>query len=76
MLTNQTTMMFESIARDHPRFREWLEERLAKQMEILVMGLDMEQVRKAQGHAQCLQTIIQNLDAYKNQTRRNAGSQP
>lgn len=70
MLTNQEVLMFESIAREHPKFREWLDTELAKKYEVLVKVVDGEQLRRAQGYAQCLQTLIDQLDHHKSSSRR------
>ena len=70
MLTSQQLQMFESIARDHPKFRLWLEDELTKKYEVLVKVIDGEQMRRAQGHAQCLQTLIEQLDYHKSPSRR------
>lgn len=56
--------LFESIARNQPRFRPWLVDQLNKQHEILVKAVDESQMRRAQGNAQCLQQLISNLDIH------------
>lgn len=63
MLTNQDLQMFESVARGNPRLREWLVSELTAKHDVLVKMNDVEQLRRAQGYAQCLQTLIENLDA-------------
>lgn len=55
--------MFESIARGNPRFREWLASELTKKHEALTNMIDEAQLRRAQGHAQCLSALIANLDS-------------
>ncbi len=64
MLSPQELQLFESIARNQPRFREWLTAQMGKQYAILVLGIEDMQMRRAQGYAQCLQQIIENLDAH------------
>ena len=75
MLTNKDMQTFESVARNTPRLREWLLSELAAKHEMLVKMNDVEQLRRTQGYAQCLQTIIENLDAAIGSPRRSAGSQ-
>jgi hypothetical protein len=64
MLSPQELQLFESIARNQPRFKEWLTVQMGKQYAILVMGIEETQIRRAQGYAACLQQIIDNLDAH------------
>lgn len=73
MLTNKDLQTFESVARGAPRFREWLQAELVNKHEVLVKMNDVEQLRRTQGYAQCLQTIIENLDAATGSSRK-AGS--
>ena len=73
MLTNNQSFMFASIAREYPALREWAAGELSKQIKTLVHVIDGEQLRRAQGHAQCLQTLIDHLDA-SSKSPRNAGS--
>ncbi len=54
---------FESIARNVPRFREWLVIQIGKQHEILAKAVEDVQIRRAQGNVAALQQIIDNLDA-------------
>ena len=62
MLTAEQLQVFESVARNHPRFREYLASELEQKSQFLVQVTDGEQFRVAQGHARCLQTLIKNLD--------------
>lgn len=62
MLTAEQLQVFESVARNHPRFREYLASELEQKSQFLIQVTDGEQFRVAQGHARCLQTIIKNLD--------------
>lgn len=62
MLTNEQLQMFESVARNHPKFREFLVAELEQKSQFLIQALDGEQFRVAQGHARCLQSLIKNLD--------------
>lgn len=73
MLANKDLTMFESVARGNPRFREWLVSELATKHDVLVKMNDVEQLRRTQGYAQCLQTLIENLDAASGSSRK-AGS--
>lgn len=63
MLTNKQQAMFESIARGNPAFRDYLASELEQQHEVLVKAVDGDQVRRAQGHAQRLKSLIDHLDA-------------
>ncbi len=62
MLTAEQLQVFESVARNHPRFREYLASELEQKSQFLIQVTDGEQFRVAQGHARCLQTLIKNLD--------------
>lgn len=63
MLSAEDLKLFESISRGNPKFRSWLERELGKQHDVLVKAVEEAQVRRAQGHAQCLLNLIGNLDA-------------
>ncbi len=76
VLTSKDMAMFESVARNHPRLREWLVSELGACKDKLVTLVDIEQVRRTQGYAVCLQTVIGNLDAALDHSRRQAGIQP
>lgn len=54
--------MFESVARGNPAFRAWLVRELEDQTTVLIRVVDGEQLRRAQGNAQRLQTLIEHLD--------------
>lgn len=62
MLTAEQLQVFESVAHNHPRFREYLASELEQKSQFLIQVTDGEQFRVAQGHARCLQTLIKNLD--------------
>ena len=62
MLPAEQLQVFESVARNHPRFREYLASELEQKSQFLIQVTDGEQFRVAQGHARCLQTLIKNLD--------------
>jgi NAD(P)H-dependent FMN reductase len=66
--------MFESVARGHPQLREYLSEELSKKIEVLVLNPDVEQLRRAQGHAQALREIITALDMHLLPSRARAVS--
>jgi hypothetical protein len=63
MLSPQERQLFESIARNQPRFREWLNAQKDKQLGILVAAVEERQIRQAQGNVAALNAIIENLDA-------------
>lgn len=56
--------LFDTLCR-LPRLREWFDEQLSTQLRILVSNNDVEQLRKAQGHAQLCEKFIARLDAAK-----------
>ena len=62
MLTNTQKQMFEFVARSAPQLREWLHAELEQQVKLLINVVDTEQLRRAQGHAQCLTRVIAMLD--------------
>jgi hypothetical protein len=62
MLTPKDQELFESISRNNPGFRLYLVRELEQVTQVLIKVMDMEQMRRAQGKAQQLQTIIDNLD--------------
>lgn len=64
--------MFASLARETPQLREWLASELSSKCEVLINMVDGEQLRRTQGYAQCLQTLINHLDAAK-KSPRSAG---
>lgn len=57
--------LFERLVRNEPVFKDWLQVELVKQIDVLVCHNDEAQLRKAQGHAQCLQNLIHQLDKAK-----------
>lgn len=74
MLTSVDLQTFESVARNTPRLREWLVQEMHSKYEVLAKVNDIEQLRRTQGYVQCLQTVIDNLDAATGSPRRKAGS--
>lgn len=62
MLTPEQLQVFESVARNHPKFREYLMAELEQKSQFLIHAIDGEQFRVVQGHARCLQSLIKNLD--------------
>lgn len=74
MISSKDLQMFESVARGNPRLREWLLSELADTHGVLVKMNDEAQLRRAQGRAQCLQSLIDNLDAATAPPRQRAGS--
>jgi hypothetical protein len=62
MRTDKDMRVLESVARGNPQFREILQTELDAKVKLLVGAVDVEQMRRAQGHAQCLQNLIDMLD--------------
>lgn len=57
--------VFESVARNHPALRDYLQRNLDEQVERLIQIADGEQLRVTQGHARCLQNLIELLDHHR-----------
>ena len=55
--------LFESLARGSPQLRAWLLSELEAKHKVLVSVTDVDQLRRAQGYAQCLQAIVGHLDS-------------
>lgn len=66
MLTAKDLQLFESVGRANPQFIEYLQRELDKQITILIRNPDGVQLAKAQGAAQTLQTLIEELNRFKN----------
>lgn len=62
MLTQKDMMVFEAVARAHPQLREYLSRELDQKIQVLVQVTDVEQLKRTQGYAQCLQNLIATLD--------------
>lgn len=62
MLKPEQLQVFESVARSHPKFREFLLAELETKSQSLIHLSDVEQLRIAQGYARCLQSLIKNMD--------------
>lgn len=74
MLTNIRQQVIESVARSQPKLRELLSADLEKEINVLVKMNDVEQLRRAQGRAQYLQTLIAELDAATGSPNRKVGT--
>ena len=74
MLTNIRQQVIESVARSQPKLRELLSADLEKEINVLVKMNDVEQLRRAQGRAQYLQTLIAELDAATGSPSRKVGA--
>jgi hypothetical protein len=66
MLTTKDLNLFESVGRSHPQFSEYLKGELDKQIQILIKNPDGSQLSRAQGAAQTLQSLIDELNRFKN----------
>jgi hypothetical protein len=67
----QITALFESLATNQPRLREYLQAQLDEQFKVLTSVNDTEQLRRAQGKAQSLQNLIGMLDGAKERLRKS-----
>jgi len=76
VLTNRDLQTLESVARNHPQLREFLQSELTDRSLALIAMVDEAQLRRAQGYAQCLQTLINRLDEAVNPTRKRVNPQP
>jgi hypothetical protein len=56
--------LFARLVRE-PKLREWLESKLQAETEILIVNPDVEQLRKSQGRAQFVKSMLDLLDAAK-----------
>lgn len=61
----QENLLFESLVIHQPQLKTYLQGELDKQVKALVSLNDGEQLRRAQGHAQALQSLIGRLDKAK-----------
>ena len=62
MLSSDELQMFESVAKNYPKLRAWVEKELSTQIEALIQNQDVDKVTRAQGHARCLKMILGHLD--------------
>jgi hypothetical protein len=53
--------LFEQLSRQ-PRFKAWLENKLTTEHTVLCQMNDVEQLRRAQGRAQLLKSMLDLLD--------------
>lgn len=53
--------LFEQLSRQ-PRFKQWIQGQLDKEYTVLCQMNDVEQLRRAQGRAQLLKSMIDLLD--------------
>lgn len=58
MLTNKQKEMFAALAQGQPLLREYLSDQLAEQHTALEKAVDEAMLRRAQGHAACLRSLI------------------
>jgi hypothetical protein len=58
----QSLQLFERLVQNEPQLKVWLQEQLDRQIDVLVLQNDEAQLRKAQGHAHCLRTLVGQLD--------------
>ena len=72
MLTSKDLQLFESIARNNPQFREWLQRELNETTKVMINMVDEGQMRRAQGAAITLQKLIEALDLTLNPPRAPA----
>lgn len=58
----QETQLFESLARSQPLLKTWLEGELAKATKTLMSAVEIDQLRRAQGTAQHIKSILDRLE--------------
>lgn len=61
--------LFDSLLR-LPRFREWVDEQLERQIDVLVVNPDMDAIHKAQGAAAFIKSIKSRLAAAESAIKR------
>jgi hypothetical protein len=54
--------LFARLARDYPALKDWLEEQLREQVEVLVANPHEHVLRQAQGNAQRLRMMLKLLE--------------
>jgi hypothetical protein len=54
--------LFARLARE-PKLEEWLRGKLQAEVNVLLVNNDLEQLRKAQGRAQFINQVLDQLDA-------------
>lgn len=57
MTKPQELELFDYLAR-HPKFREWVSDKLVEDTGVLVQSIDIDQLRRAQGRAAVWQTML------------------
>lgn len=67
---NQIKVLFESLAVNQPMLRDYLQGQLDEQLRVLVSASDAELLRRAQGKAQSLQSLLSMLDQAKDRLRK------
>lgn len=61
-MTQDEARVFESVARGNPRFVEILKAQLGEQYKVLEQAQDEVLLRRAQGHAACLRSLLRRLE--------------
>lgn len=62
MVKQDEIELFDYLSRQ-PRFKDWLNSKIAEDMKILVQSNDIDQLRKAQGRAALLDSMLKLMDA-------------
>lgn len=63
MTNEQEKFVFASLARDCPKFKEWLQEELERQYQFLAHQVPEAGLRNAQGKAQLLLELLKRIDS-------------
>ena len=61
MVNRDELELFEHLSRN-TKFRDWLDAKIDSELKVLVMSVDIDQLRKAQGRAGLLQSMLRLLD--------------
>lgn len=61
MVKAEELELFEFLSRQH-KLREWINDKLAEDTKVLIQSTDLDQLRKAQGRAQCWQSMLVLMD--------------
>lgn len=62
--------LFSFLARQH-KLREWLNDKLAGNVKVLVQASDIEQLRKSQGQASLIEQMLRLMDEAPEALQRN-----
>jgi hypothetical protein len=62
-------VLFDQLS-GNPRFKDWLQDKLTTEVSALVQQVDIDQLRRSQGRAQLLKSMLDLLDKAPTAVRR------